>query len=276
MERVSQLVGRHRLQHPHLKIVGSTSAHVGPNEEKSLVVPGEKVVSCKRCRGAGYLRVDVPFGHPQFGKPIACECKEDEKKEREKSHLEEMSQIKTLQRFQDADFDSFDVSCPGVKAAYHAATRFACKPKGWLVLSGISGCGKTHLAVAVAKERLEERESVLFQTVADFLDYLRSAFHPQAQETYDQLFARLRETDVLILDDLGAEQSTPWAQEKLFQLLNHRYNAMAPTMITLNKLDALDSRILSRLNDKGLVTHIAMTEAGDYRPLVKPPVENEA
>ena len=271
MEHIHQLMGRTSLQRQaNVKMIESPLAGSVTNEARKFAALGGEDTPCQRCRGAGYLRADVQFGHPQFGKPLECDCKKAEKREREKLRLEEISQIKTLQRFQDADFDSFDVSRPGVKAAYHAATRFASKPRGWLALSGPFGCGKTHLAVAVAKERLSERESVLLQTVPDFLDYLRSAFHPKSEETYEDLFTRLRESDVLVLDDLGAQQATPWAQEKLFQLLNHRYNSMAPTMITLNHVHTLDERILSRLRDRGLVTHIMMNEATDYRPSVKP------
>jgi DNA replication protein DnaC len=69
----------------------------------------------------------------------------------------------------------------------------------------------------------------------------------------------------LILDDLGAHASTPWAQEKLFQLLNHRYNAQLPTVITTNqRLEELDPRLRSRLQDVGLVNHVLIL-APDYR-----------
>ena len=86
-----------------------------------------------------------------------------------------------------------------------------------------------------------------------------------ANITYDSLFEQLRTTPLLILDDLGTQSSTPWAQEKLFQLLNHRYNARLATVITTNqRLDEMEPRLRSRLLDPSLVNHFAIT-APDFR-----------
>ena len=102
-------------------------------------------------------------------------------------------------------------------------------------------------------------------TVPDLLDHLRAAFSPTSETAYDDLFEQLRNTPLLILDDLGAQSSTPWAQEKLFQLINHRYNAQLPTVITTNqRLDELDPRLRSRLMDAVLVTNVAIL-APDFR-----------
>ncbi|MBV9358548.1 MAG: ATP-binding protein, partial [Chloroflexi bacterium] len=51
---------------------------------------------------------------------------------------------------------------------------------------------------------------------------------------YDRGFDAVRNAPVLILDDYGAHSSTPWAEEKLFQLLNYRFNDRLPTVITTN------------------------------------------
>ncbi len=138
-------------------------------------------------------------------------------------------------------------------------------PEGWLLLTGAYGCGKTHLAAAIANLRLAEGDSAVLMTVPDLLDHLRSAFSPQSETGYDGLFEQLRNTPLLVLDDLGAQSSTPWAQEKLFQLLNHRYNAQLPTVITTNqRLDELDPRLRSRLMDAVLVNNVAIL-APDFR-----------
>jgi DNA replication protein DnaC len=72
----------------------------------------------------------------------------------------------------------------------------------------------------------------------------------------------------LILDDLGSQQSSPWANEKLFQLLNYRYNMGMPTVITANPkgLQGVDERIRSRLMDVSLVAQVTFERARDYRP----------
>ena len=109
---------------------------------------------------------------------------------------------------------------------------------------------------------------MLFATVPDLLDHLRAAFAPTSTEVYDQLFAKMREAELLVLDDLGAQQSSPWANEKLFQLLNYRYNSGFPTVITANSqgLQAIDERIRSRLSDASLVYRVTLDRAYDYRP----------
>ncbi|MFN8375631.1 MAG: ATP-binding protein [Anaerolineae bacterium] len=67
------------------------------------------------------------------------------------------------------------------------------------------------------------------------------------------------------MDDLGAENQSPWAQEKLFQLFNHRYTYRLPTVITTNvNLDNFEGRIRSRLLD-GTSVHQIKIEAPDYR-----------
>ncbi len=220
---------------------------------------------CPRCHGAGYLRANVPFGHPNFGKPVQCECKEAEQRDKRRQQLREMS---NMDSFRDHTFKTFRNSIIGVKEAYQIAVEFANDPDGWLLLVGPNGCGKTHLAAAIANQQLLRGGVVLFEAVPDLLDHLRAAFAPSATEVYDQLFSKMREAELLILDDLGAQQSSPWANEKLFQLLNYRYNMGAPTVITANLrgMTAVDERVRSRLDDHSLVRRVNMDHVRDYRP----------
>ena len=103
------------------------------------------------------------------------------------------------------------------------------------MLVGGYGCGKTHLAAAIANFRIALGQPALFVVVADLLDYLRATYAPSSTVTFDERLEAIREAPLLILDDLGAHNSTPWAQEKLFQILNHRYNGRLPTVITSNQ-----------------------------------------
>ena len=137
---------------------------------------------------------------------------------------------------------------------------FSEKPKGWLVFEGTYGCGKTHLAAAIANYRAGLGDPPLFVMVPDLLDHLRAAFSPNSGTSYDRRFDEVRTASLLVLDDLGAQSATPWAREKLHQLLNYRYNAELPTVITVAKenLDQgqIDERIITRMLDERLCEYI--------------------
>lgn len=219
---------------------------------------------CPLCKGAGYVRAEVPFGDPFFARPIRCECLTREIEERDFADLERLSQ---LTPFKDKTFENFDPKVRGVEAAFRVAKAFAQDPRGWLILHGGVGTGKTHLAAAIANWAMNNHIRVLFAVVPDLLDHLRSTFAPSSTTQYDELFESVRAVPLLILDDLGTENCTPWAGEKLYQIFNYRYNDMLPTVLTTNRpLERIDERILSRLKDDSL-SEIVEIKADDYRPL---------
>ena len=101
--------------------------------------------------------------------------------------------------------------------------------------------------------------------VPDFLDHLRFTFSPESNVSYDQLFESVRNAPLLILDDFGEQSTTPWAQEKLYQVINYRYNARLPTVITTCcSLDEMENRISSRLVD-AKISLVFNIMAPDYR-----------
>ena len=135
------------------------------------------------------------------------------------------------------------------------AASYADNPEGWLVLTGPSGSGKTHLAAAIANRCIERQQTALFIMVADLLDHLRAAYSPSSEVAYDELFEQVRNAPVLVLDDLGAHSSTPWAQEKLFQVINHRHNNNLATVVTARgPLARLDESMRTRLQAEGRST----------------------
>ena len=119
------------------------------------------------------------------------------------------------------------------------------------MLLGGSGTGKTHLAAAIANHLTESAfGEVMFIVVPDLLDHLRASFGPNSSETYDRRFDEIKRAPCLMLDDLGTESATPWAREKLYQLLNYRYNALLPTVITTTKgMKEIDPWLATRLSD---------------------------
>ncbi len=151
-----------------------------------------------------------------------------------------------------------------LEKAAKAAYDFAQTPHGWLVLSGTYGVGKTHLAAAIANYQVEHaRADVMFVVVPDLLDYLRASFSPQSAQSLDRRFDDIKKTPILILDDLGTESATPWAREKLFQLLNYRYDALLPTVITTSKSHKeIDPRLLTRMNDVARCKFVGISAEG--------------
>ena len=160
-------------------------------------------------------------------------------------------------------FDNFDylrVELPeeerqNLEMAYTLAKEFAAQPDGWVVFQGLNGCGKTHLAAAIANHRIALGEPVLFLVVSDLLDFLRSAFGPESRVSYSKSFEEIKKSPLLILDDYGEQGSTPWARSKLFQLMNYRYNARLPLVVTTSlALDDIEPRVISRLADPRIGT----------------------
>jgi DNA replication protein DnaC len=209
-------------------------------------------------------------GHPDFGKIVPCSCQRAKLESQHSAGLRAISNLEALGRY---TFESFNPDGVGLTEAkrenlrnvYDIARRYATDPRGWLVLLGGYGCGKTHLAVAIASEQLAQGRSALFVVVPDLLDHLRATYSPHSTVTYDQRFDTVRNAPLLVLDDLGTQSSTEWAKEKLFQIFNHRYNARMPTVVTSNlELEAMDARIRSRFSDPDLV-QVCTLLATDYR-----------
>lgn len=225
---------------------------------------------CPKCLGIGYIHQDLPVEHPDFGRLVICSCRIDEELEQERQRLLRRS---NLSAFENMRFETFSVQgrfglaeqqVNSLKAALNSAQHFAQERDGWLLLMGPYGCGKTHLASAIANYAVDQKIPTLFLTVPDLLDWMRAAYS-NLEQTYEDRFEEIRNIDLLVLDDLGTQNATPWAQEKLYQLINHRYTNRLPTVITTNQsMNEIDGRISSRLHDPSLVSTIRI-QAPDYR-----------
>ena len=194
------------------------------------------------------------MGHPNFGQAVPCQCREtDDSLPSRMESLRRYSNLGSLSRLTFAstrpEGPLGDVAARQMFAdSLSQAASFAEDPEGWLVLTGPSGSGKTHLAAAVANRCIERQQTAFFIVVADLLDHLRAAYSPSSEIAYDDLFDQVRNVPVLVLDDLGAHSSTSWAQEKLFQVINHRYNNSLPTVVTVRgPLARLNESLRTRL-----------------------------
>jgi len=234
---------------------------------------------CPTCHGARVVYVP-PQGSELVGQLVPCQtCGATVQRQRriaryrrQKARTETYTQQSG--RYHAQTFATFKVArdVPCLQEAYVAARDFAAEPRGWLVLYGAKGTGKSHLAAAVAhaqEERPEEdRLLTMFFVVPAILDLLRSGYR---QGDYAELLDLCQSCDLLILDDLGAENETDWAAEKLFVILNHRYQAELPTLIVTNcRLTDLDPRLYDRLSEDGFVQRVALV-APSYRQRLSNP-----
>lgn len=220
--------------------------------------------SCPLCGGAGFIYHPVPFGHPDFGQAFPCRCLT--KRGKKAGLWQELGGPgpELLKRMTFEKFDRRAELTPeqrqNLGEALRNAREFAREPEGWLVFLGVSGCGKTHLATAIANYRLAQGQAVFFASIPELLDHLRSAYGPEATASYDETFERVKRTPLLILDNLGGHYTSPWAEEKLFQIINYRYNYRVPTVFTSRKeLDKMEEQIASRMADPGLSTVFIIT-----------------
>lgn len=212
----------------------------------------------------------MPVDHPDFGKLQICTCRQKQAAEAVHQRLYRLS---NLEAFRGMTFETFttqgrlglgDEQVNSLKYALNQATHFARGLKGWLLLLGGYGTGKTHLAAAIANFAVSVGVPTLFLTVPDLLDWLRFAYD-SVEAPFESRFEEIRNISLLVLDDLGTQNTTPWAQEKLFQIMNYRYiNRLATVFTTNQQLNEIDGRIRSRLEDPDLVTRVFIN-APDYR-----------
>jgi DNA replication protein DnaC len=202
-------------------------------------------VTCQQCNDLGYVRLDVPLGDEDFGKLMPCPaCALGRQLRREAAEARTSQYCVHLP---DKAFADFKRRGGVVDTALAAAKRFAENPARCMVLWGPPGTGKTHLVAAAANAMRDRGVDVGFFTTPDLLDLLRSGYD---RGDYDKLLDALKNIAVLVLDDLGAERGTAWAEEKLFQIINHRYNRRAALLVAMNPdPETLEERIADRLCD---------------------------
>jgi DNA replication protein DnaC len=230
---------------------------------------------CPKCGGLGYLRSEVPRGHPEFGRLTACDCRSGEQRARLQERLFSQSRLDELQGL---SFETFkpkghigtsEIEQKSIEGAFNRARHYAGKLDGWLLLQGGIGVGKTHLAAAIANQAVAQGVPTLFLTVPDLLDELRAGYS-DGDLGFPERFEQVRSAPLIVLDDFGSQYATEWAREKLFQILNHRYINRLPVVLTTNlALEEIDPRLSSRISDPGLVDRIYI-QAPDYRrPLIE-------
>ena len=181
-----------------------------------------------------------------------CNCEEankiwkryDEFIEKEKLKEFNLKQIDKLfqnnnlgKRQLNSTFENYKINNKN-KKAYENAKKYANKlingetDKG-LFITGTYGVGKTYLASCIANETIKNKNTVVFGTLIQLLDYIKDTYKDSdvSDKEYLNLYSSV---DLLIIDDLGKEKPTEWVLEKLFLIVNNRYNNYLPIVITTN------------------------------------------
>jgi DNA replication protein DnaC len=225
---------------PMIEFSSSLAAARGILRASSLV-PSE---SCPQCGGSGWKTIPATPLKPQS--VIRCECRVDNWSERL------LKKARIPARYEHCVLSNFDSDFPGANrglaGALFQANRFVeeypVETTG-LMLLGPIGVGKTHLAVGVLRELvLQKNAPCLFYDYRELLKEIQNSYNASVQTTELEILKPVFETEVLVLDELGAVKPTEWVWDTVSHILNTRYNDKRTTIITSNFADLPPSRDL--------------------------------
>jgi DNA replication protein DnaC len=108
-----------------------------------------------------------------------------------------------------------------------------------LLIMGPCGTGKTHLAVAALRLIVLRGHTGLFYDYRELLKEIQGSYNSESQTSELSVLEPVLTTDVLLLDDLGANKPSPWAMETVGHILNARYNDKRITILTTNYFDTV-------------------------------------
>lgn len=189
-------------------------------------------------------------------------------------------------RYRDEDFDTFRPVCAEATAAFRLCYAYAkrferVKRSGvGLALSGRTGTGKTHLAIAIAKTVHAAGFSVSYAVVDHLMDQLRRACRPGAEHSESEVVDAYGTVDLLIIDEIGCQRGNEYELLALSRIIGKRDANCLPTVIVSNLavkdlIEYLGDRIVSRLGlslarSKGSGGYAIAFDWDDYRTTAAP------
>ena len=204
------------------------------------------------------------FGQPRYI-PAKCECAfrkeaEEESRRKEAERQERIERLFSLAdlgpRFAECTFETW-VERKGSERCHELALEYAenfgehyGRGEG-LLLMGEPGNGKTHLAAAIVNQLVPKSKTCVFRSVPALLKKLQETYRDGSKVTESEVLAILQEADLLVLDDLGSEKVTEWAESTLYYIVDERYRWKKPLVVTTNcRLEVLEERIGTRTIDR--------------------------
>ena len=192
---------------------------------------------CKHCGGTGWVVSD----RGGISAADRCSCVT----ELEQEELEPRAQIP--ENYRRASFENFRLphdnpvaqkGLADVMLAVAAYTRsYPNNPKPGLLLVGPPGTGKTHLAVSALRQLLSRGHEGMFFDYQNLLERIRSAYSETLGTSNREAYRVALETEILLLDDLGAHRVTDWVEDTVTAIVTHRYNHRKPLIATTNLVD---------------------------------------
>ena len=160
-------------------------------------------------------------------------------------------------RFEQCTFDNYNVS-DGSRLMFEAAQLlvanfiYGVRPADrGLIFTGSVGNGKTHLTAAIINELVKEKVGCRFQPVPELLRKIRATFNRDSSVDENDIISELVNCSLLVLDDVGSEKWTEWAESILYQIIDERYRELRPMVITTNlNLEGLEAALGMRAFDR--------------------------
>jgi DNA replication protein DnaC len=185
---------------------------------------------CPLCEGTGWKSVSVGSDR----RVTRCDCR------RQARTQTLLAAARIPKRYEHCELSNFDFD--GAHRQLFPARMAACKfveeyplDGTGLMLIGSIGVGKTHLAVGIIKELvLSKGIACLFYDYRELLKQIQNSYNDSVKATELDVLRPVFDTEVLVLDELGAVKPTEWVWDTVSLILNTRYNAKRTTIITTN------------------------------------------
>lgn len=229
----------------------------------------EPEYKCQICKDTGFVH-PVEDGKVRYDSVIPCKCMaETLEKEGQERYLRLCKLPADTEHMTFENFETEGNSSLIEAFNYAKALAMGTGEIRWLTLIGKVDRGKTHLAVAICRCWMERGKAARYAFVPLMLKELRDGFELEGEHSYRLKMNFLCDVGLLVLDDLGVEKDSPWAQEQVQMIVHYRGINGLPLVVTSNKkVDDMpidpERRIASRLQRERWCRVVAL-DIGEHR-----------